>query len=67
MTRRNDNGANDAYIARAAEVRHILHAIEAKLESHAMRQATDRRNWGYAGDLAHVESQLREVMNFLCR
>ncbi|GEM_PF-3141389 len=43
----------------------LLDELKAKLETHARRAAANPTNHGFAGDLAYVEGQLRELGKFL--
>lgn len=53
------------YTSRRNEIEAHLSAIDLGLEKHQQRQEQDPRNWGYAGDLAEVESLLRRAAEML--
>lgn len=57
--------AHDLYEERVAEVDTKLEAIKARLKVHKEREATDPKNWGFNGDLAHVDAVLGEILDFL--
>ena len=57
--------ATDAYTAQANQIRLALAEIRALLRRHAREQAKDPTNYGYAGSLAHVAEELRDVAGFL--
>lgn len=46
--------AHDVYVARHAELMANLSRLQAHVETHAMKEAVDQRNWGYAGDLEYI-------------
>jgi hypothetical protein len=54
--------AQAAYSARFAGVASLLEKLDAGLVAHSDRQAADARNWGYAGDLGHVEELLGRAL-----
>jgi len=57
--------AANMYAHNAASVAERLADIQALLAKHAERQAADARNWGYAGDLSHVDNLLAQVVHAL--
>ena len=57
--------ASGRYAMRANEIRLALAEIRALLRRHAREQAKDPTNYGYAGSLAHVAEELRDVAGFL--
>jgi hypothetical protein len=57
--------AAEAYQAQRAKIAEKMVEIAKGLELHAQRQADDARNWGYAGDLAHVNELLSQVLESL--
>ena len=57
--------AHDLYEERVAEVESKFEAIKARLKVHKEREATDPKNWGFNGDLAHVDAVLGEILDFL--
>ena len=57
--------AHISYYRKNAEIKSLLRKIEIGLDAHNAQEQTDKRNWGYFGDLGHVKAQLQEVSNFL--
>ncbi len=57
--------AADAYRQRRQAVEAMLNELRGKLDAHAQRAAADPQNWGYAGDLGHVEEVLRDLAAFM--
>ena len=57
--------AADAYQQRRQAVDALLEELRGKLDAHAQRAAADPANWGYAGDLGHVEEVLRDLAAFM--
>jgi len=57
--------AADAYRQRRQAVDALLDELRKKIDIHAQRAAVDPSNWGYAGDLGHVEEVLRDLAAFM--
>lgn len=57
--------AADEYRQRRQAVDALLEGLRDKLDAHAQRAAADPANWGYAGDLGHVEEVLRDLTAFM--
>ncbi len=57
--------AETAYIARLASVVANVQALTDLVKKHSDRQAASPANWGFAGDLAHVDEQLADLVAFL--
>ncbi len=55
----------DAYRQRRRSVNALLDELRKKIDAHAQRAAADPANWGYAGDLGHVEEVLRDLAAFM--
>jgi hypothetical protein len=36
--------------------------VKIMLETHAMREATNQSNWGFAGDLEHFNNLLGQIL-----
>jgi hypothetical protein len=54
--------AADAYDARVNQIDALITTIRAGLDRHRKGfDATDRRHWGYVGDLARVAELLGEI------
>jgi len=54
--------AHDTYAERHAEVMAKIEMVKIKLETHAVREATDRLNWGYSGDLEYFDNLLSQIL-----
>ena len=50
--------AADAYRQRRQAVDALLDELRKKIDAHAQRATADPANWGFAGDLGHVEEAL---------
>ena len=57
--------ATEIYIEKQTAVQTLLRQIEAQVGDHALQHADDPGNWGFIGDLGHVEEKLKEVRGFL--
>jgi hypothetical protein len=57
--------AAEAYRAGQSEARECLNAITEALAQHEHRQAAKPKDWGFPGDIAHVNELLREVLQAL--
>ena len=51
-----------AYDARVSSVCEKLARLQLAIAEHKVRQARDLRNWGYAGDMAHLDEKLAELL-----
>ena len=60
--RGNTPAATVAYNARHAETADLLKRIANQLATHAKEQAAEPRNWGFTGDLGHVNEELAQVL-----
>ena len=57
--------AADAYRQRRQAVAALLDELRKKIDAHAQRATADPANWGFAGDLGHVEEVLRDLTAFM--
>jgi len=57
--------AAETYRQRRETVDALLGELRGKLDAHAKRAAADSKNWGYPGDLGHVEEVLRDLAAFM--
>ncbi|MFH1184478.1 MAG: hypothetical protein V1755_05505 [Chloroflexota bacterium] len=57
--------ATELYQIRKANITSMLTRINDLLATHAAEQAASPRDWGFAGDLGKIESDLAEVVRFL--
>lgn len=56
--------AQAQYNAHQASIRSLIKQLEAKLDGHEKQASARPADWGYAGDLGHVEAQLKELVSF---
>ena len=54
--------AHDTYVERHAQVTAKIEKVKVMLETHAMREAVDQSNWGFAGDLGHIDNLLSQIL-----
>jgi len=54
--------AHQAYQERYQEALELVTRIRRQLTAHKAQEAKEPRNWGYAGDLGHVNSELKQVL-----
>jgi len=59
---RNTQTAAEAYIIRREQIAQQIADLQLLLEVHERRQQQDHRNWGFAGDLAHIAKCLDEAL-----
>ena len=57
--------ANDAYRAAREKLDERLNRMNHAIREHVERQYKDRANWGFAGDMNHVNEILGEAIEFL--
>lgn len=57
--------AAETYRQRRETVDALLGELRSKLDAHAKRAAAAPQNWGYPGDLGHVEEVLRDLAAFM--
>ena len=54
--------AHDTYVERHSQVMAKIEKVKVMLETHAMREAVDQANWGFAGDLGHFDNLLSQIL-----
>jgi hypothetical protein len=54
--------AATAYTQKAATTKSLLERIAIRLSEHGTRQAAEPRDWGYVGDLGHINEELAQVL-----
>ncbi len=59
------SAANEVYEEKQTAVAQLLVELGSLAEAHWQQQAKRPSDWGYVGDLAHVEERLKEVIGFL--
>lgn len=57
--------ARSEYEARQARIQSKVQQLQARLAQHSTKAATQPQNWGYAGDMGHVEARLQELLDFI--
>lgn len=57
--------ASAAYAERTADIERLLELIKAELAVHAVQAKGAPNNWGYAGDLGKVRSDLIDTYRFI--
>ncbi len=57
--------AAQTYAQRRGEIARLLDVIQMELDAHAQRAAANPANWGFAGDLGKVRSDLIETLAFI--
>lgn len=57
--------AHRLYLARLGEARERIAALKGELNRHQADAKRDPADYGYAGDLAHVNAKLDEIWQFL--
>ena len=57
--------SNKTYLKRLTATRANVAALTSLLDSHALDQADHPTDWGYAGDLHHVDEVLSDLVRFL--
>jgi hypothetical protein len=51
-----------AYSQNATTAQDLLKRIATRLAEHQARQAAQPRDWGYVGDLGHINEELAQVL-----
>ena len=54
--------AEAAYSQNATTAQDLLKRIATRLSEHQTRQAAQPRDWGYVGDLGHINEELAQVL-----
>ncbi len=57
--------AAQTYAQRREEIARLLDVIHMELDAHSERAAANPTNWGFAGDLSKVRSDLIDTLAFL--
>ena len=56
--------AQAQYNAHQASIRSLIKQLEAKLDAHEKRASAHPKDWGFAGDVGHVQEKLTELVEF---
>ena len=51
-----------AYRQKTATAQGLLKRIATRLADHQTRQAAEPRDWGYVGDIGHINEELAQVL-----
>lgn len=62
---RHGSDASTEYRSWMATVRQDLRLLDKQLTKHELRQKQSPNDYGYVGDISHVESGLQEMVRFL--
>jgi hypothetical protein len=68
MTKRNpktEPTAAETYAARRSDIARLLDVLEMELDKHAEGANADPRNWGFAGSIGKVRSDLIDLVGFI--
>ncbi|QQS09488.1 MAG: hypothetical protein IPK69_02370 [Phycisphaerales bacterium] len=57
--------AAEMYAARRNDIARLMDVLQMELEKHADAAKADPRNWGFAGSLGKVRSDLIDLVGFL--
>ena len=57
--------AAEAYAARRNDIARLMDVLQMELEKHADAAKADPRNWGFAGSLGKVRSDLIDLVGFM--
>lgn len=65
MTSTPEPTAPEAYAARANDIARLVDVLQMELERHAEGAKAEPTNWGRAGDLGKVRSDLIDLVGFM--
>ena len=54
--------ATETYRLRAELAQNLMARIARRLEEHSAQSATEPRDWGYVGDIGHINEELAQVL-----
>ena len=57
--------AAETYAARRNDIARLMDVLQMELDKHAEGATADPRNWGFAGNLGTVRSDLIDLVGFL--
>ena len=57
--------AAEAYAARRNDIARLMDVLQMELDKHAEGAKADPRNWGFAGSLGKVRSDLIDLVGFM--
>ena len=57
--------AKKEYADKSKSVKKLMDRLEKAMKKHEKDFSGEERNWGYVGDLGHIESELADLVRFL--
>ena len=57
--------AQAQYNAHQASIRSLIKQIEAHLDAHEKQSSAHPADWGYVGDVAHIDAKLKDLAECL--
>ena len=57
--------AAETYAARRNDIARLMDVLQMELDKHAEQAKADPRNWGFAGSLGKVRSDLIDLVGFM--
>lgn len=57
--------AEASYQTRLTQCKELIRKLSQSLDAHAQKQQGNPASWGFAGDLAHISTQLEEILEFV--
>ena len=64
-TTKSEPTAAETYAARQNDIARLIDVLQMELDKHAEQAKADPRNWGFAGSLGKVRSDLIDLVGFL--
>lgn len=65
QVRESANTADASYQTRLSQCKELIQKLSQSLDAHAQKQQGNPASWGFAGDLAHIATQLEEILEFV--
>lgn len=65
QVRESANTAEASYQTRLTQCKELIQKLSQSLDAHAQKQRENPASWGFAGDLAHIATQLEEILEFM--
>lgn len=56
--------ANEAYKDRRKLTSVLIKEIKKLLDTHEQNQAKEPNNWGFVGDIEHINKQLKDITHY---
>ena len=64
-TKTTEPTAAETYAARRNDIARLMDVLQMELDKHAEQAKADPRNWGFAGSLGKVRSDLIDMVGFM--